>query len=199
MIWLLLSLAVASELSPYAQVDVGAEGLQATLGATSVLTRTTYVYTGVTWQDGLDPLGLGTGLGRPHAELGVVAEMGALHVLSLVGAGWDGWTRAPLLVGRLHAVIEVPPFPVLIENRLQIEASIGQRLDTENRSIFLVRWQPLALGAQVEPGWTRGEGARTPLGLRANLNVSTLTLGLFLGWDLAQGHATGRFTGVVPF
>ena len=115
MIGLLLSLAGASELASYAQLDVDTEGLAVTLAGTSVVGQRAYLYTGITWQDGLNPLGLGTGIGRPHADVGVVAELGALHVLTLVGAGWDGWTSAPLVVGRVRSLADGIEYELLLE------------------------------------------------------------------------------------
>ncbi|MCO4746077.1 MAG: hypothetical protein KC912_14875 [Proteobacteria bacterium] len=199
MIALLIGLAGASELAPYAQIEVDTSGLHVAVAATSVLSPELYLFTGLTWQDGLDPLASQTGVGRPHADVGLVAELGALHVLTAVGAGWDGWESAPFVMGRQHAVVELPPLPLLIENRFQIEASLGQRVDVENRSMVLYRMHPVALGVQVEPAWTSNADPRTPLGARANIEAGPATLGLFAGWDIAQGQPAARFTGVVPF
>lgn len=196
---LLLTLASASELAPYGRVDLDVDGLHLAGAVSSVLSPNAYLYTGLTWQDGIDPLGARFGLGRPHADLGIVTELGALQWLNLVGAGWDGWRSAPLIVGRSHLVIELPPLPFLLENRFQLEASLGQRLDVENRTVVLYRLHPVGLGVQVEPGWTKGEPSRFPLGLRANVDVDGTSLGLFAGWDVSLNQPAARFTAVVRF
>lgn len=205
MIALLLGLASASELAPYARVDVDHDGLHVAAATTGVISRHGYLYTGLTWQDGIDPLGNGAGLGRPHADIGLVGELGAVHVLALAGAGWDGWVDAPLVVGRTHAVIELPPLPLLIENRTQLEASLGERVDLENRFLFMLRIAhhpaPLAVGAHLE--WARTTGVvderRLGIGPRLNARFAGADLGLMAGWDVKRAQPIGRFTAVMRF
>jgi hypothetical protein len=209
----LFAVALASDFAPFARVDLDHDGLHIARGTSTVLGRRTFLVSGVAWQDTARVAPLSLGWGRAHADLGLVVEAGALHVLSLVGAGYDGWERAPLFIGRVHAVVELPPLPFLLELRTQAEWSLGQRTDVEFRFLALHRvsssW---ALGLQVEPTLTRTapelsalpaeddweRDRRAPIGLRANFGVGPFTLGAFAGWDVTQARPAARWTVVVP-
>ncbi|TNE84275.1 MAG: hypothetical protein EP330_30180 [Deltaproteobacteria bacterium] len=202
MLALFLSLAAASDFAPFGRVDLDPEGVHLTGAVSTVVSPGAFLLTGVTWQDGVDFATPGLGVGRLHGDVGLVGEVGALHVLGLLGAGYDGWERQPLGVGRVHAVVELPPLPFLLEHRAQVEWSADARIHLDQRSMLLYRAVPgFAVGAQFEPNttWSLDEGTKQsglPLGLRANFQVDATTLGVFAAWDALGARAYGRLTAV---